>query len=89
MNRILQRKRILFAIYGLPKGDVKKLKGNEYYRLRIGDIRVIFTKNDKELIILVIDIGNRGQVYEGLLNLSYKMYGFLLITIFQYKKTSS
>ncbi|KXG44756.1 type II toxin-antitoxin system RelE family toxin [Tepidibacillus decaturensis] len=61
-----QRKRILSAIYGLPKGDVKKLKGNEYYRLRIGDIRVIFTKNDKELIILVIDIGNRGQVYEGL-----------------------
>ncbi|MFX0560916.1 type II toxin-antitoxin system RelE/ParE family toxin [Tepidibacillus infernus] len=61
-----QRKRILSAIYGLPKGDVKKLKGNEYYRLRIGDIRVFFTKNDKKLIILVIDIGNRGQVYEGL-----------------------
>ncbi|MBZ4647053.1 MAG: plasmid stabilization protein [Clostridia bacterium] len=32
-----QRKRILSAIYGLPKGDVKKLKGYEYYRLRVGD----------------------------------------------------
>ncbi|HOA56333.1 MAG: type II toxin-antitoxin system RelE/ParE family toxin [Clostridiaceae bacterium] len=61
-----QRKRILSAIYGLPKGDVKKLKGYEYYRLRVGDFRVIFTKNDKELIILVIDIGNRGQAYENL-----------------------
>ena len=62
-----QRKRILSAIYGLPKGDVKKLKGYEYYRLRVGDFRVIFTtKNDKELVILVIDIGNRGQVYENL-----------------------
>lgn len=61
-----QKKRILSAIYGLPKGDVKKLKGYEYYRLRVGDVRVIFTKNDKELVILVIDIGNRGQVYESL-----------------------
>lgn len=61
-----QRKRILTAIYGLPKGDVKKLKGYEYYRLRVGDFRVVFTKNDKELIILVIDIGNRGQTYEKL-----------------------
>ena len=62
-----QRKRILSAIYGLPKGDVKKLKGyDEYYRLRIGGFRVIFTKNDEELIILVIDIGTRGQVYKNL-----------------------
>lgn len=61
-----QRKRILSTIYGLPLGDVKKLKGNEYYRLRVGDIRVIFTKNDEELIILIVDIGNRGQIYEDL-----------------------
>jgi mRNA interferase RelE/StbE len=61
-----QKKRILSAIYGLPKGDVKKLKGYEYYRLRVGDVRVIFTKNDKELVILIIDIGNRGQIYESL-----------------------
>jgi len=50
----------------LPKGDVKKLKGYEYYRLRVGDFRVIFTKNDKELVILIIDIGNRGQIYDNL-----------------------
>ncbi|NLM75050.1 MAG: type II toxin-antitoxin system RelE/ParE family toxin, partial [Clostridiaceae bacterium] len=56
----------LSAIYGLPKGDVKKLKGYEYYRLRVGDFRVIFTKNDKELVILIIDIGNRGQIYDNL-----------------------
>ncbi|WP_340162580.1 type II toxin-antitoxin system RelE family toxin [Thermoclostridium caenicola] len=50
----------------MPKGDVKKLKGYAYYRLRVGDFRVIFTKNDKELVILVIDIGNRGQIYDNL-----------------------
>ena len=59
------QKRIIRAIIELPEGDVKKLKGmNEVYRLRIGDFRVIFEKNDKELIIIVIDIGNRGQVYK-------------------------
>ncbi len=48
------------------QGDVKKLKGYEYYRLRVGDFRSIFTKNDKEFIILLIDIGTRGQAYENL-----------------------
>ena len=61
---VQQRKRIMSAIYKLPLGDVKKLKGNEFYRLRIGDIRVLFSKNDKELLILVISVGNRGQIYE-------------------------
>jgi mRNA-degrading endonuclease RelE of RelBE toxin-antitoxin system len=30
------------------------------------DIRVIFTKDDTELVIIVIGIGNRGQIYEDL-----------------------
>lgn len=60
---IHQRKRLLSAIYRLPFGDVKKMKGNEFYRLRVGDIRVIFTKSDAELVILVIGIGSRGQIY--------------------------
>ena len=59
------QKRILRAIIELPEGDVKKLKGmDEVYRLRVGDFRVIFEKNDNELIIIVIDIGNRGQIYK-------------------------
>lgn len=60
---IHQRKRLLSAIYRLPFGDVKKMKGNEFYRLRVGDIRVIFTKSDAELVISVIGIGSRGQIY--------------------------
>ena len=59
------QKRIIRSIIELPEGDVKKLKGmNEVYRLRVGDFRVIFEKNDDELIIVVIDIGNRGQIYK-------------------------
>lgn len=59
------QKRIIKAITELPEGDIKKLKGMEdLYRLRVGDFRVIFEKEDMKLIIIVIDIGNRGQIYK-------------------------
>jgi mRNA interferase RelE/StbE len=39
--------RILQAINLLPIGDVKKLQGNtENYRLRVGNYRIIFNKDD-------------------------------------------
>lgn len=37
---------------------------DEVYRLRVGDFRILFERNDKELIIVVIEVGNRGQVYK-------------------------
>ncbi|MCH5138547.1 type II toxin-antitoxin system RelE/ParE family toxin [Clostridiaceae bacterium UIB06] len=59
------QKRLIKAIVELPEGDIKKLKGmDELYRLRVGDFRVIFEKKDTELIIIVVDIGNRGQIYK-------------------------
>jgi mRNA interferase RelE/StbE len=33
------------------------------YRFRIGSLRVIYEIYDKELIILVIDVGERGNIY--------------------------
>lgn len=54
--------RIITAIELIPSGDIKKLQGNEqYYRLRIGDFRVIFSKEGK--IISIVKIDNRGQIY--------------------------
>lgn len=56
--------RIVKAVYDLPEGDIKRLKGYEnFFRIRIGDIRVIFEKQDEEYRIILIDIGNRGQIY--------------------------
>jgi mRNA interferase RelE/StbE len=55
----------LKAIFDIPNGDLKKLKGmNELYRLRVGDYRVLFEKYDDELKIIVVDIGNRGEIYK-------------------------
>ena len=55
------RKRIKSAIIRLPAGDVKKLTGLPYYRLRVGDFRILFTRDGH--IIEVSKIDNRGQVY--------------------------
>lgn len=43
--------------------DIKKLKGYALYRLRSGDYRVIYQKQRKELVILVLTVGNRKEVY--------------------------
>ncbi|MGW7448719.1 type II toxin-antitoxin system RelE family toxin [Kitasatospora sp. NPDC054795] len=47
--------------------DVKKLAGNDdLYRLRVGDFRVIYQVRGDVLVILVVHVGNRRDVYRGL-----------------------
>ena len=41
----------------------KKLKETEYYRLRSGDYRVIYSTADKVKIIKVLSIAHRKDVY--------------------------
>lgn len=49
-----------------PAGT-KKLKGESgAWRLRVGDWRVIYQIRDGELVVLVIEIGHRSQVYRDL-----------------------
>jgi mRNA interferase RelE/StbE len=44
----------------------RKLEGyDDLYRLRIGDWRAIYTVDDAEIIILVLDIGPRKDIYRG------------------------
>jgi mRNA interferase RelE/StbE len=42
----------------------KKLKGREAWRIRIGDYRLIYEINDGRLIVTVITIGHRREVYQ-------------------------
>lgn len=63
---IHDKRRILFAIQQLPHtGDIKKMQGtSDYYRLRVGDFRIIYTVDHGELIICVVAAGNRGDIYK-------------------------
>ncbi len=56
------------AIYSLadnprPQG-YKKLKGIKGYRIRVGNYRIIYEIIDNELIIDVIAVGHRKDIYE-------------------------
>jgi mRNA interferase RelE/StbE len=46
-----------------PNLNAKKLQNRSGYRLRIGDWRVIYEIQNDELIILVLKIAPRGEVY--------------------------
>ena len=49
-----------------PQG-IKKLEGEEdLYRLRVGDYRIIYQIQEKRLIVLVVGVGHRAEVYRGL-----------------------
>ena len=45
------------------RADVKKLKGRDAWRIRVGDYRVIYEIYDRVLRILVITVGHRREVY--------------------------
>jgi len=61
----VDKQRIKQGINGIPKGDIKKLKGHtELYRLRIGDWRIVFSYPDSETV-LIERIAPRGEVYKG------------------------
>lgn len=47
-----------------PEYFVKKLIGSPYYRLRVGDYRVILDIKQNQLTIIVIEIGHRKNVYK-------------------------
>jgi mRNA interferase RelE/StbE len=46
-----------------PQG-YRKLKGRKGYRIRVGDYRVIYEIFDDILLIDVIDLGHRKEIYE-------------------------
>ena len=49
-----------------PEG-IKKLTGyREYYRIRVGNYRIIYTIMDEQLIVLVIRVAHRKNVYRRL-----------------------
>ena len=65
------RGRVAEAIWALgedprPRG-AKKLAGQrDRYRVRAGDYRVIYEVHDKALIVLIVKVSHRREVYRGL-----------------------
>ena len=64
-----EQKRIVRAIEALamtprPPGTIQLAGGNGELRIRVGDYRVIYDIEDDVLVVLVLRIGHRGDVYK-------------------------
>ena len=47
------------------QGDRKAMKGRPgLYRLRVGNYRVLYTVEEQVLIVHILDVGNRGDIYK-------------------------
>jgi mRNA interferase RelE/StbE len=60
LRRRLNNKLEIYAQTG--QGDVKRLKGRDGSRLRVGDWRIIFYVEGRRII--VTDVGHRREVYD-------------------------
>jgi mRNA interferase RelE/StbE len=45
-----------------PRG-IRKLSGRGEYRLRVGDYRVLYVVDDEKLIVTIVAVGHRREVY--------------------------
>jgi mRNA interferase RelE/StbE len=47
------------------KNNIQRLKGDleDLYRLRVGRYRIVFRKDGKGLVILIVRIGHRKDIY--------------------------
>ena len=66
LNKDIQ-KRIMSTLERIrirPYPHVKKLVGNPYFRLRVGNYRVILDIKENRLIIYVLEVGHRRSIYK-------------------------
>ncbi len=64
-NRILDHLQILSQDPRHPELDIKRMQGTEnQFRLRVGSYRIIYTVIDNELIVIVVKVGARGDIYK-------------------------
>ncbi|MCC8028831.1 MAG: type II toxin-antitoxin system RelE/ParE family toxin [Lachnospiraceae bacterium] len=61
-----ERELIVAEIEKLPDGeDIKPMQGHKnLFRLRVGSYRILYTVDNNQYIVLVIDAGNRGDIYK-------------------------
>ena len=65
--QISEKRRIDAALTLLADNPIppraKKLSGRDGYRIRVGDYRIIYEIQKNLLVVLVIDIGQRREIY--------------------------
>ena len=68
LSLLLQR-RITQALEDLepnprPPGAIKLQGSDDLWRIRVGEYRVVYTINDGKLLVLVVRLGHRRDIYK-------------------------
>ncbi|MFD3259809.1 type II toxin-antitoxin system RelE/ParE family toxin [Paenibacillus lentus] len=64
-NRILDHINILSENPKHPELDIKRMQGTKnQYRLRVGSYRIVYSIFNDQLIIVIIKVSSRGDVYK-------------------------
>ncbi len=51
----------------LPEPNTTKMKGNNsFHKIRTGDYRIIYEIHNDKVVILIVKVGHRKDVYKGL-----------------------
>ena len=60
-----EKQRILHEVYKLPfHHNTLKMQGyDNRFRLRVGDYRIVYERYKDELLIVVVEADNRGDIY--------------------------
>jgi mRNA interferase RelE/StbE len=69
VQEIERIKSAILELSNNPRPDgCTKLKGkrNDYYRIRVGNYRVIYSIQDEILLVLVVLVGHRKEIYKNL-----------------------
>lgn len=64
-KRIISKLKILAENPENLKNNIKQLKGklSNYNRLRIGNYRIIFSYENDKMVILIVRVGHRKEIY--------------------------
>jgi mRNA interferase RelE/StbE len=64
------RRRVIKRIKSLSENPrppgCEKLSGHDKYRVRQGIYRIVYSVSDEELIVLVVKVAHRREVYSGI-----------------------
>ncbi len=59
------RKKIEELVSNLPSLNITKMKGkNSFHKIRSGDYRILYEIHDDKVLILIVKIGHRRDVYK-------------------------
>jgi len=57
----------------LPEGVIRLECKELLYRLKVGRLRIVYTIKQRKLVVLVVLVGDRKDVYKGLRRIGFKL----------------